>query len=140
MRHQFRLRVYYEDTDAGGIVYHANYLKFAERARTEALIELGLSQIDLRDREGLLFVVRAITVDFFAPARLEDLLVVTTTVERLGGVRIMMRQDIRRDEGLLASCAVTLAGVSPDGKAVRIPDAVRKRLARLGPAGEGVAP
>ena len=75
---EYRLRVYYEDTDAGGIVYYANYLKFIERARTEALLALGLSQTALRERFGMLFVVREVRVRYLAPARFEDQLVVTT--------------------------------------------------------------
>ena len=78
MSAEYRLRVYYEDTDAGGIVYHANYLKFIERARTEALLAAGMSQTDLRARCGLGFAVRDLTISYLAPARLEDQLVVTT--------------------------------------------------------------
>ena len=78
MSGEFRLRVYYEDTDAAGIVYYANYLKFIERARTEALLGLGLSQTGLRERFGIVFVVREVAVSYLAPARLEDQLVVTT--------------------------------------------------------------
>ena len=82
---EFRLRVYYEDTDAGGIVYYANYLKFIERARTEALLAAGMSQTELRARLGIVFAVREVTVSYLAPARLEDELVVRTRVAPPGG-------------------------------------------------------
>jgi acyl-CoA thioester hydrolase len=126
-----RLRVYYEDTDAGGIVYYANYLKFIERARTEALIALGLSQTDLSDRLGVLFAVREVSATYLAPARLEDQLVVTTTIHALGGARIEMGQDVLRGESLLAKCRVVLACVGRDGRAARIPAEVRAALAPL---------
>ena len=82
---EFRLRVYYEDTDAGGIVYYANYLKFIERARTEALLAAGMSQTELRARLGIVFAVREVTVSYLAPARLEDELVVRRGSRRRGG-------------------------------------------------------
>jgi acyl-CoA thioester hydrolase len=131
MTHEFRLRVYYEDTDAGGLVYHANYLRFAERARSEALIGLGLSQVALSEKRGLLFVVRDAHLDFRAPARLEDELVVRTAVEDLRGARIEMRQDICRGGQVLVACRVTLAGVSASGRAARLPTDVREKLATL---------
>jgi acyl-CoA thioester hydrolase len=131
MSFDFPVRVYYEDTDAGGIVYYANYLKFMERARTEALLGLGLSQTVLRDESGVLFAVRAVAIDYLAPARLEDQLVVTCRVERVGGARIEMTQDVLRGETLLATARVTLVCVGLDGRATRVPDAVRALLCRL---------
>lgn len=129
------LRVYYEDTDAGGIVYYANYLKFAERARTEAMLGLGFSQTELRDRLGVLFAVRAVAVDYLAPAKLEDQLVVTTTVTALGGSRIEMAQDVLRGETILARCRVTLVCITLDGRPTRIPAEVRSALGALLPDG-----
>jgi acyl-CoA thioester hydrolase len=135
MAHEFRLRVYYEDTDAGRVVYHANYLRFAERARSEALIGLGLSQVALSDDRGLLFVVRTASLDFRAPARLEDELTVRTVVEELGGARIVMRQDIWRGDLLLVDCHVTLVCVGAGGRAARLPQDIRSKLETLaGPA------
>lgn len=131
MSHEFRLRVYYEETDAGGVVYHANYLCFAERARTEALIDLGLSQTALRETEGILFMVRAARLDYRAPAVLEDQLVVRTTVTELGGARIEMRQDICRGEQTLVSCDMTLVCVGANGRAHRLPPDIRDRLETL---------
>lgn len=131
MAHEFRLRVYYEDTDAGGVVYHANYLCFAERARSEALIDLGLSQTYLRESQGFLFMVRAAALDYRAPAFLEDELVVRTRVDLLGGARILMRQDICRGDQILVVCDITLVCVGTEGRAARVPDDIREKLATL---------
>ena len=133
MNEGFRLRVYWEDTDAGGIVYYANYLKFIERARTEALLALGISQTELHARLGIAFAVRTVTVDYLASARLEDQLLVTTWVEEIGGARIVMNQEIWRDAACLAKCRVTLVCIGKDGRAARIPDEVREALGRLSP-------
>lgn len=129
---KFDLRVYYEDTDAGGIVYYANYLKFAERARTEALIDLGISQVDLRDRLGLSFVVRTVTVDYWAPAVFEDQLTVTTEVLNQWGARVAMVQDVLRGQEILARCAVSLAVIGTNGKPKRLPLEIREKLATMG--------
>ncbi|MCC2664562.1 MAG: ybgC, partial [Geminicoccaceae bacterium] len=86
--HRLPLRVYYEDTDAAGIVYHAAYLEFAERARTEMLRCLGLDHGGLRDRFGLAFAVRRCVIDYLAPARLDDLLIVSTRLLRRGGASL----------------------------------------------------
>ena len=131
MSADFRLRVYYEDTDAGGIVYYANYLKFIERARTEALIALGLSQTEIKDRLGVQFAVRAVAVDYLAPARLEDQLVVTTAVAAIGGARIDMAQEVLRDGVVLVRAKLTLVCIGPDGRAARLPAEVRQALAAL---------
>lgn len=131
MSFRLPLRVYYEDTDAGGIVYYANYLKFIERARSEALLALGVSQTELRERLGVAFAVRAVTVDFLAPARLEETLVVTAAVTALGGARIEMAQDVLRDAETLVRARVTLVCLAPDGRPVRVPAEVRAALAHL---------
>jgi acyl-CoA thioester hydrolase len=123
--HRYPLRVYWEDTDAAGIVYYANYLKFAERARTEALIAAGIRQTELRARLGVVFAVREARVRYLAPARLEDQLVVTTAVERVAGARIALRQDVLRGAEPLAECLVTLACLRPDGRPARVPAEVR---------------
>jgi acyl-CoA thioester hydrolase len=125
MTHRHPLRVYWEDTDAAGIVYYANYLKFVERARTEALLAAGIRQTDLRARHGVVFAVVEARVRYRSPARLEDQLVVTTIVERVGGARLELRQDVTRDGETLAECLVTLACLGPEGRAARVPAEVR---------------
>ena len=133
--HLSTFRVYYEDTDAGGIVYYANYLRFAERARTEWLRSFGYDQSDLRATHNLLFAVRRVTVDYQAPARLDDMLEITTELTRLGGAALDMRQIIRHEGKTLAEVTVTLVAITPEGKVLRIPDGVRIKLCALNESG-----
>lgn len=139
--HIFAFRVYYEDTDAGGIVYHASYLRFAERARTEALRALGVSHTELADHFGLIFVVRRLEVHYVRPARLDDLVEVATVCQRAGPVSVRLGQSIRRvgSGEMLAELAVALAVVSRvDGRPAPLPQRWRAALARLGgPGGMG---
>jgi len=93
-RHHYTLRVYYEDTDAGGVVYHAAYLRFAERARTEALRDLGIPHATLVAEYGLIFVVRRIKVDYLRPARLDESLTVVTEPVHVGGASVVLRQEV----------------------------------------------
>jgi len=106
------IRTYWEDTDGGGIVYYANYLKFAERARTEWLRALGHDQSELRDRLGIVFVVRECRVRYRAPARLDDLLDVTVAVENITRHKIQLRQTVTRGEDVCAELDVELVAVS----------------------------
>ncbi len=131
MSFEYRLRVYYEDTDAGGIVYYANYLKFIERARTEALLDAGMSQTELQARFGIVFAVREVTVRYLAPARLEDQLLVTTRVGPPGGARLAMAQEVWREALCLVRARVTLACLGPEGRPARMPAELRQALARL---------
>lgn len=122
------VRVYYEDTDAGGVVYYANYLKFIERARTELLRELGFEQDQLR-QEGILFVVRHVDVDYHYPARFNQLLNVDCRVAEAGRARILFAQQIKFDDRLLCSANITVACVDADEfKPRKIPDYIRKEL------------
>src|SRR5438067_13857534 len=100
------VRVYYEDTDAAGIVYYVNYLKFFERARTEWLRSLGIRQQDLLDQEGVGFVVRSASVEYLAAARLDDELTLKLTVEKLGRASIQFAQQALRGDVLLSSAIV----------------------------------
>ncbi len=130
--HRLALRVYYEDTDAGGIVYHANYLKFAERARTEMLRCLGLDHTTLRERYGLLFAVRGLSADFLAPARLDDRLIVATRLLRPGRAVLELEQRIATADGRpLARLVLRLALLTADFRAARPPPALRAALAPL---------
>ena len=90
--HHYTLRVYYEDTDAGGVVYHASYLRYAERARTEALRDLGIPHAALIAQYGLMFVVRRIKVDYLRPARIDESLTVVTEPLQVGGASLLLRQ------------------------------------------------
>jgi len=105
------VRVYYEDTDAGGIVFYANYLKFFERARTEWLRAAGVRQQDLIDRAGVAFVVRSARIDYHAPARLDDELTLTLTIEKLGRASVQFAQKAYCGDRLLAEASVKVGCV-----------------------------
>lgn len=132
-----RCRIYYEDTDAGGIVYYVNYLKFMERARTERLRNLGFSQHTLVG-EGLLFVVHSTEVRYHAPARLDDEIEVSAQVIELNRASLRFRQQVRRvvDDALLCEGQFLVACVRADNLKPRaIPDMLRKAFAEQGGAG-----
>lgn len=123
------VRVYYEDTDAGGVVYYANYLKFMERARTEWLRALGFEQDALREQEGVVFAVRALTVEFLKPARFNDLLRATVSVQRLGGASLSFEQQIQRDGVALVRAELKVACLDRRSFAPRaIPASIVSRL------------
>jgi acyl-CoA thioester hydrolase len=128
-RHRYTLRVYYEDTDAGGVVYHATYLRFAERARTEALRDAGIPHSELLAKYGVMFMVRRIEVDYLRPARLDDSLTVVTEPLAVGGASATLRQDVQGPDGSCAILAVRLACVKPaDGRPGRMPQRWRAAL------------
>ncbi|MCB1395208.1 MAG: tol-pal system-associated acyl-CoA thioesterase [Rhodobacter sp.] len=120
MTHSFPVTVYYEDTDMGGIVYHANYLKFIERARSDWVRVLGVDQNALR-AAGTVFAVHRIEADFLAPARLDDRLVVTTRAVEGGRARMVLDQQVRRGETLLFRARATLVAMSLEGRPRRLP-------------------
>lgn len=123
------VRVYYEDTDAGGVVYYANYLKFMERARTEWLGALGFEQDALREQEGVIFAVRALTVEFLKPARFNDLLRTTVSVRWRGGASLSFEQQIERDGVALVRARLKVACLDGGSFAPRaIPASVVSRL------------
>lgn len=129
-RHELTVRVYYEDTDFGGVVYYANYLKFIERGRTEALRALGVDQVALK-AAGLVFVVRRVAADWLAPARFDDLLEVRTEVTEVGGASVRMAQEVRRGEAALFRAAVQIACMDGAGRPRRLPPEVRAPLLGL---------
>jgi acyl-CoA thioester hydrolase len=126
----FPVRVYYEDTDAGGIVYYANYLRFAERCRTEFIRSLGSrQQDDLQSPEKTAWVVRHCEVDYMAPAVLDDELVVSCRITNLGGVTVIMHQEIRRENEVLVAIDIKVAHISlTTKKPVRIPKILMEKL------------
>jgi len=128
--HIFPIRVYYEDTDAGGVVYHANYLKFAERARTDLLRFLGVEQSRLAADDAVVFAVRRCIVDFFKPARLDDDLEVRSRITGLKGASLETEQSVCRGPEELVRLSVQVACVKQTGAGgpVRIPAAIRASL------------
>jgi acyl-CoA thioester hydrolase len=123
--HVFHLRVYYEDTDAGGVVYYANYLRFAERARAEYLRSVGTDNQTLMAKGGIAFTVRQCVVDYMQPAYLDDTLTVHTRFLEVGGASLRAEQTVKRDADDLARLLVRLACVGNDGKPKRMPKALR---------------
>ena len=127
----WRVRVYYEDTDAGGVVFYANYLKFFERARSEWLRAAGVQQQALMDTDAVMFVVTSTAVDYHAPAQLDDELKLTVVVERLGRASVQFIQQAQRGEQLLTSGRIKVACVDVESFRPRpIPAPVLLRIAR----------
>ena len=130
MPHSLSLRVYYEDTDLAGIVYYANYLKFIERGRSEWVRALGIDQGALRRDTGIVFAVRHLEADYLRPAVFDDWLIVTTSVQPITGMRIVLDQAVLRDGVTLFSARVTLVPMGADGRAARLPSDLRQRLSQ----------
>jgi len=127
--HVWPIRVYYEDTDAAGIVYYANYLKFAERARTELLRAVGIDHSRMRAKTGLAFAVRECSVDYQAPARLDDALEVHTRLLEISGAAIRAEQIVMRDHDVLVRIALRIVCLRADGRPARLPENVRTAMA-----------
>ena len=117
----YKLKIYYEDTDAGGIVYYANYLKFLERARTEALVTLGFSNKKIKDVFESLIIVKSCSIDYKEPAYLEDKLTIRSFVKSITKTSFLMNQFISREEDLIAEAKVHLVFVNVKGKPMKIP-------------------
>lgn len=128
--HSIDIRVYYEDTDAGGIVFYANYLRFAERGRTEYLRNLGFENKSLMDKQGVIFVVRKIEADYLMPGYLDDMLRLETSVLEMKNASFKMKQSLFRHNELIFSVDVILVCVDRAGKPVRLPDDLRTAMER----------
>lgn len=131
MTHHFPVTVYYEDTDMGGIVYHANYLKFIERARSDWVRRLGVDQLALREA-GTVFAVHRIEADFLAPARLDDMLDVRTGPVQFSRARITLDQQVWRGADCLFRARATLVAMSLDGRPRRLPPELAQLAAMIG--------
>jgi acyl-CoA thioester hydrolase len=130
VNHRHDIRVYFEDTDAGGIVYHATYLRWAERARTEALRDMGLPHNVMMERHASLLVVRRIEVEYWRPARLDDLVTVVTRTLKLRAAMISLEQRVMLGDTPLATLLVDLACLDRDSmRPTRIPEPWRSALA-----------
>jgi acyl-CoA thioester hydrolase len=121
------VRVYFEDTDFSGFAYHGSYVRFMERGRTELIRSLAVSQADLFERERFAFVVRRMTMDFLKPARMDDELKVTTSILELRGATLRLAQAVVRGEETLVTAEVLVAATK-EGRATRIPDAMRAAM------------
>ena len=133
--HVLPVRIYFEDTDFSGVVYHGSFIRFMERGRSDFVRLLGIGHTGLdkgEHGERLAFAVRRIHVDFLKPGRIDDLLEVHTTAEEMAGARLVLRQSVRRDDTVLVDARVTIVLITPEGRARRIPDAVRERFEAAG--------
>lgn len=126
--HQLDVRIYYEDTDCGGVVYHANYLKYMERARTEALRNCGFEQSEIAAQDDVIFALSQSDIRYLRPAIFDDLICVETQLIAIKGARIVFKQNICRNQDVLVTADITIATMSKDGKAKRIPEYIRTRL------------
>ena len=130
----FPVRVYYEDTDAGGVVYYANYLKFLERARTEWLRSAGIEQPELLREHNVIFVVRAVTIEYLRPARFNDALRVTAQINKAGRSTLEIFQTVERDRRLIEAQVKIVCVEHSSFKPVSIPAPIRQQLESLAPA------
>ena len=128
LKHNNNIRVYYEDTDAGGLVYHANYLKFAERSRTEMLRKIKIEQLKLKNEHNIHFVVKTLYIEFFKSAILDDLLKIKSVILKITAAKIIMEQTIYNKMILIAKIDVILGSVNIKGKPSRLPKIVLNKL------------
>ena len=122
------IKVYYEDTDAGGVVYYANYLKFLERARSEAIFSLGYTNKGLNEQYGILLIVKSCNIEYKKPARFEDELEIISSVLTKTKTSFTMKQIIKKDEETISEADVKLVTVNKKGKPVKIPEILEKLL------------
>ncbi len=123
MTHQHTIRMYYEDTDAGGVVYYANYLRFAERARTEYLRSLGFENSQIRDKHGIIIVVKSVEAEYLSPARLDDVLVMRSRLLSVKNTSFVIEQKAYRNDVCIFNMTIVLVCVDEvQGKPARIPD------------------
>ena len=122
--HSMNIRVYYEDTDLGGVVYYANYLRFIERARSEWIRDLGIDQIKMRNEEESIFVVTKIKADYLSPAYFDDMLMVDTRIKVVSPVRAYFYQNIFRKEKVIFKAEVCVTCTSNSGKVQRLPEKI----------------
>ena len=127
----YTLRVFYEDTDAAGIVYYANYLKFIERARTEMMRAVGINHSSMRESEGAIFIVKRCTLDYHKPARLDDWLEIHTRVTTLKGASLEVEQSVLKEGELLVNAELRLACICESGTPARLPTGLRAVLESL---------
>ena len=123
--HSMNIRVYYEDTDLGGVVYYANYLRFIERARSEWIREIGIDQIKMRNEEEAIFVVTKIKADYLSPAHFDDILTVDTRIKVVSPVRAYFYQNIFREEKVIFRSEVCVTCTSNSGKVLRLPEKIK---------------
>ena len=127
----YNLKIYYEDTDSGGVVYYANYLKFFERARSEAIYSLKLSNKILLNQYGILIIVKSCNIKYIRPAKLEDKLTIKSKVKSITKTSFVMKQVIHREKQLITEADTHLVSVDQSGKPKKIPEILNKKLKKI---------
>tara|TARA_B100001540_G_scaffold293971_1_gene293505 strand:+ start:145 stop:555 length:411 start_codon:yes stop_codon:yes gene_type:complete len=127
----YNLKIYYEDTDSGGVVYYANYLKFFERARSEAIYSLKLSNKILLNQYGILIIVKSCNIKYIRPAKLEDKLTIKSKVKSITKTSFIMNQVIHREKQLITEADTHLVSVDQSGKPKKIPEILNKKLKKI---------
>ena len=123
MDHKYKVRIYYEDTDAAGVVFYANYFKFTERARTELIYEkFKLKHLEMKDKFDVIFVVKSLSSKYIAPAKFEDDLTIVSNIVEKSPVRLVLEQNIEKANKLIFTSTIELAVVSSNGKITKLPD------------------
>ena len=123
-----KIKVYYEDTDAGGVVYYANYLKFLERARSEVIYSLGYTNTSILERFGILLIVKSCNIEYKKPARFEDSLEIISEIKSFTKTSFLMKQNILKNNELISDADVHLVSVNKKGKPSKIPEELKKKL------------
>ena len=124
----YKLKVFYEHTDSGGVVYYANYLKFFERARTEAIAQIGLSNKKLLEEHGIFIIVKSCNIEYKKPAKLEDQLEIKSSIISMSNTSFKMKQRAFRDQELITDCEIHLVIVDRTGKPSKIPNILKNKL------------
>ena len=125
---KYNTRIYYEDTDAGGVVYYANYLKFLERARSEAIYSLGLSNKEILNKENVIIIVKSCKIDYKKPAKFEDKIEIISKITEVKNSSFNMNQVIKRKLDIISEADVVLVTVNKKGRPVRIPNILKKLI------------
>ena len=125
-----KVKVYYEDTDAGGVVYYANYLKFIERARTDAMASIDFTNSNLRENYGIYIIVKSCNLNFIKPSRLEDKLDIFSEIVEVKNVSLKMKQDIYIKDNLILTADVHLATINKEGKPTKMPEKLKEQLTK----------
>lgn len=124
----YNFKVYYEDTDAGGVVYYANYLKFLERARSEAIYSIGFSNLDLKRKNDVIIVVKSCNINYIRPAKFEDKLSVNSSIISISKASFKMNQIIIRQEEKITEAEVVLVAINSSGKPTKLPEELLKKF------------
>ena len=124
----FTVKIYYEDTDAGGVVYYANYLKFLERARSEAIYSLGYTNSSILEQFGVLLIVKSCNIEYRKPARFEDTLEIISEIKSFTKTSFLMKQIILRNNEIISDAEIHIVSVDKNGKPSKIPEDLKKKL------------